>query len=225
MKDQSLPKPSRHRERLFQRIRQHWVVAAAGLIGVALGGALQIVGNVKALFAPDAIEVATEQSKEAISREFVEVSWKRLYRSRAFVARLKRSASEQEIDAAWNAMLETVEQMASKVMIFAGTFGKFYGSSWRNEYEYGIQPDFVNVTEKIVDLRYRLKQKRISSEEVACEIAHIENAFELLNIRLYKFVNCFDPRKNTDLTCQVAGGQTIEFKRPVPPACPSTAGN
>lgn len=187
---------------LVRRIREHWLIVAAGILGVAVGSGLQIVTNIKGLFAPDAMEVATEQSKEAISRDFVKTSWRRLYRSRVFIARLKRAAPEAQIDAAWTSLLESVEDMASKTMIYTIMFSKFYDLSRRDEYETIIQPRFVDLTVNITDIYYRIRQEKIVIETVACEIGDIERELDLLNVELYRFVSCFDEKNTADQLCR-----------------------
>jgi hypothetical protein len=166
--------------------------------------------NLRELFfpAPSALEVADRQSKLEISRQFIDVTWRRLYRSNQFINRIRRRAPEEEIEGAWHAFLQSVEDMSSKTMMFAIAFGELYTDDVRREYENVIQVDFAEVTKKIVDLRYQLKRHEVEGEELTCKLSKISDDLDITNFKLYQFSSCFDRRLRTPNGC-VGGRNAI----------------
>jgi hypothetical protein len=204
-------------QKIVTHLRRNWIVL---LTGALVGGAATLVGvatNIQALLfpPPNALEVADHQSKQEISREFIRIAWKRLYRSRQFLARIARDASEEEIDAAWRALLESVEEMSSKTMMFAIAFGEIYSDAIRGEFEGTIQFRFEELTRSIVDLRYQIRKKQIQGKDLQCKVAELQSGLDGLNVQLYQFASCFDKRKRTVTGC-VEGNASLRMSESEP---------
>jgi hypothetical protein len=206
--------------RFIHSIRQHWIVLLIGFVagtiiaGGQMAGALK--GGYELIFPkPDALALAREDAKDKLSRELVESIWRRLYLSQNFLARVRRRASDSEIKEAWTKLLDSVEDMSSKTMIYAVSLGEFYNERRRNEWESGIQLDFTKITERIVNFRYSpavkklefpsLSTSALTNEEnqyVDATVKEINEMLTRLNLRIYHFASCFDKKNQTDKGCR-----------------------
>src|SRR5262249_30655206 len=141
---------------------------------------------------------------------FVEAAYRRLFWSRSFLARVRRHASSSEITEAWKKLIECIEYMNMKILVYAAAFEQFYGVARRIEFESGIQEDFATVTQTIVDLRYSDPVKKlefpnqfssplteVETRDLGVAITTINEKLERLQTRLYQFSNCFDKRSQT----------------------------
>lgn len=207
-------------QRFSSRVKDNWLFLLIGLIGGGIIFSGDVVRATKDIYEtvvphPDSLSLFQEQSKDQISREFVETTFSRVYRSRNFLARLRKRATASEINDAWKALLQSVEEMATKQMLFAVYFGKFYSEARRLEYEDGIQIDFNDITTAIVDLRYSATVKKLEFPQPAQSpltkeeqdsidkgAAAIEAKLDTLQIRLYHFAGCFDEKHQTPKACE-----------------------
>jgi hypothetical protein len=225
--------------RTVQRLRENVFFLLAGILGTALIFTGQVSQGAKNLYEvfyprPDSLALAREDSKDKISRDFVQTTWRRLYLSRNFLARIRRRAPPAEIGDAWTKLLNSVEEMNSKVMIYAVSFEEFYSTARRNEYENGIQVDFNRITNLIVDLRYSDPVKKLEfraqpddvlsgreAETVNQTINSISGELDTLQIRLYNFAVCFQKGRQTEQACQYgplpANGESEEPTRNTAP--------
>ena len=204
---------------LTLRARHNWLIILVIFVGGALifGGQIaHSIKEVRELIWPkaDALSLVREETRDDVSREFVETAWRRVYWSRNFLARLSRRAPSAEINEAWKKLLTTVEEMSAKTMIYAASFELFYNNARRVEFEDGIQSDFRNVTQEIVDLRYSNVVKKLEfggdgteltepeAGQIKTRTREIEEKLDKLQIRLYQFVRCFDKQHQTLTSCQ-----------------------
>jgi hypothetical protein len=224
----SAPQSSTPSRKGTKRFVRHFKSNSTVLLIAALGGAIvfsgQVAGGIKAVYEiafpkPDALALAREGDRENVSREFVGATWKRLFRSRNFLARVQHRASSEEITDAWKNHLNSVEEISSRTMIYAASFSEYYGELRRYEYEAGIQTDFNKITNALVDFRYsRPIQKlefpshfneAITNEEnsyINKTVAEINVLLDNLQIRLYHFVGCFDKKSQTKEACKYGSG-------------------
>jgi hypothetical protein len=207
-------------KRAVRRTRENWAFLLIGFLGSTLiftGEVSWGVKNAYELFfpKPDSLALAREDSKDKISRDFVQTTWRRLYLSRNFLARVRRRAPEIEIKETWTNLLNSVEEMNSKVMIYAVSFEEFYSTARRNEYENGIQVDFNRITNLIVDFRYSDPVKKLQfplpahsalndqeNEAINQTVEQISGQLDVLQIRLYNFAVCFQKGRQTEEACR-----------------------
>ena len=191
------------------KIKRHWIGAIIGALvtAIILGG--QAVHGGKLLWEvffpkPDALSLAQEAWKDTISRDFVEAAYRRLFWSRSFLARVRRHAPSPEINEAWKKLFQSIEYMNAKLLVYAAAFEQLYDSARRMEFERGIQIDFLKVTETIVDLRYSDVVKKlefphqfssgltdVEARDLRIAIDTINEKLKRLELRLYRFSNCF----------------------------------
>jgi hypothetical protein len=197
------------------RLKQHWLGVVVGGLTTAIILSGQAVHSGKQLWEvffpkPDALSLTQEAWKDAISRDFVEAAYRRLFWSRSFLARVRRHAHGSEINEAWKKLIESMEYMNMKVLVYAAAFEQFYDIARRIEFENGIQNDFATVTQTIVDLRYSDPVRKLEfpnqfgseltegeARDIGVAIASIDEKLEQLQTRLYQFSNCFDKQSQT----------------------------
>jgi len=205
---------------LALRIKQHWLGLIVGALVTAtiLGG--QAVHGVRQVWEaffpkPDALSLAQEAWKDTISRDFVEAAYRRLFWSRSFLARVRRHAQSSEINEAWKKLIESMEYMNVKVLVYAAAFEQFYDSKRRIEFEDGIQDDFATITQTIVDLRYSEPVRKlefpneftsglteVEVRDLGVAVDSINERLERLQTRLYQFSNCFDKASQSLDSCR-----------------------
>jgi hypothetical protein len=202
------------------RAKNNWFFVCLGLLAGFLifgGTTLKAINDIVEIFVPkpDALSVAREGTRDQISRDFVETTYRRIYLSRNFLSRIDRRAPSSEIHEAWTLLARTVEYMASRTLVYANSFEEFYGDARRSEYEGGIQIDFNSITNSIVNLRYSQTVKKlefpdnataalsqIEATELKKDIDKINDNLDQLQVRIYLFTSCFDKRRRASETCK-----------------------
>lgn len=208
------------RIRLFaQRLKRHWISLTIALIcaliifsGNTARGALDIYSFF--FPQPDALQVAQEGSKAELSRDFVETNWRRLFRARNFIARVGRQAPPKAINDAWNLFIESVDEGASKNMVYILFFSQSFADGRRDYYEGFLSEKIKRVTDEIADFRYNSivsklmtdngVRENLSDQEITdlrAMVNKVTVSLDSLNVNLYLFANCFDEQHSDKQRC------------------------
>lgn len=208
-------------ERSLDQIKRSAVFLILGFVlaGVVFSG--EVARSIKdlrdlATGSSDALVVAEANSQERVARDLTETTWRRLYWSRNFLARISRKAPAPEIHESWVNLLKSSEEMAAKSMVYSITLGRYYGAKRRAFFEDEIQADFTKLAESLSDFRYSTAVRDLESApygtqagltpdqeaEVKLQIDALGGMIRLLNIKLYHFASCFDVNDQTATGCK-----------------------
>jgi hypothetical protein len=147
---------------------------------------------------PNALQLAKDDERARFSRELAKAAWNRLFVMQRYVSAVKQNYPQIEQDKEWERYIAALLDWNRDLMFNILSLQQYYGTAKRNEFEYGIQPQFGQLHSCLAILRRPSPKVRCPLSETN-DIAVIESGFETLNNDLYCFVSGL-PDKNQQCT-------------------------
>jgi hypothetical protein len=187
----------------LERVRRSSIgLTIAGLAGLLIGIAATTEAVDKifiwAGLKPNALQLAKDDERAKFSRELARAAWNRLFVMQRYVSAVKENYPQVDQDKEWERYVTTLLDWNRDVMFNILSLQQYYGTAKRNEFEYGIQPQFGKLHSCLVVLRRPSPNTRCPLTETN-DIAVIESGFQSLNNDLYCFVSGL-PDKNEQCT-------------------------
>ncbi len=160
---------------------------------------------------PDALTLANNDAKSGLTRNLIELGYKRIFWIQNYYARYKRIELEidslgqsenksaqiinrmvekSDINLAWNEYIKTVEGWSMNLVINQQLIGKYYSDEKSQTFDQ-IHNEFQQIHEKLVSVRYKSMYKN----ETAKIFSEIKTDTEMLNTKLLFFVTGLEEDK------------------------------
>lgn len=102
----------------------------------------------------DALDLAKDDAKARLSRDFTRVAWRRLLWMERYASAVERALPTDVQKDSWNTYVKALDDWNADLMVNYVLMSEYYGSAKRNALEWNIQPRFVELNLCLTELRY-----------------------------------------------------------------------